>query len=556
MKLCTVRSTHSVVGNLGFGFRSFKSRPQRLTIGSRASAMDATSHETLQYLFPVTVPSLPPSKLTPVHSAGVSPQSTEALEEVLKDNHVKWHIFFNEARFHNHAPHRSLAAWALGASAEDIKNGYKKDCQYEKPAFKSPGSITWENFNDHLGDDRYFTAYMQFFIAFVQEKGIPTTLEEFVFSRKANLGASQSAPKKQPQMLNRFLGGILHPIIHAGYGAEFGLPGTLAEGLAEAAVETTNPGLLDPLHLFEEQSLLEKMSNISISAPGPDAIQQESAAKVPKDRDLHALTILARVLHDHRFNSKSPSRPFDDVIEAHGQEIASYVDEWDISVKNMEETSIWEKKVEELAWSVVVLYGVAGWVDGKDKPGGFNADFFLMHLVTSSLFLPSLCGLIAAPSRVRLLKAYLHSICIWAIARGQPHLDVKAFMTATKTSETSAPTPKLGVAESTTSGNAWDKILEEARVHKDEHLTKTIRSLAAWRSTFGTKRATSGLEDFEVVSSKLSDEYLPKTELQGSEYLDGSLFLSVAVLTMQKGGNWDFQGFVGQHEEGVEKAKA
>lgn len=35
---------------------------------------------------------------------------------------------------------------------------------------------------------------------------------------------------QQPEMLNRFLEILLHPIIHVGYGAEFGIPGMIAEG--------------------------------------------------------------------------------------------------------------------------------------------------------------------------------------------------------------------------------------------------------------------------------------------------------------------------------------
>ncbi|KAF9525663.1 hypothetical protein CPB83DRAFT_896836 [Crepidotus variabilis] len=683
--------------------------------------MDTMNHKTLEFLFPV--PSLPPSRLTPAHSPGVSPQSTEALLEVLKDNHVKWHIFFNEDRFHNHAPHRSLAAWALGADANAIRSGYKKDCEYEKPAFKSPGSITWENFNNHL------------------EKGIPATLEEFIFSRKANLGSPDVAPEKQPQMLNRFLAGLLHPLIHTGHGAEFGLPGMLVEGLAEAAVHKSNPGLLDSLHLFNDESLADKMFNINIgdvagsalgrtadvvsatvntvlpqplvgTASGLDANQRESVPNLSRDRDPHALTILARVLYDRRFKPKSSrdgvkSPTFDEVIKAHGHQIAAYVREWDVDVKNMEEKALWEKKVEELVWSIVVLYGVAGWVDGKDKEDGFTSDFTLMHHVTSSIFIPSFCGLLSAQSCVRLLKGYFLAICVWAIARGQPYLDVKAFMKATK-NPASAPTTSLGTTESLTSGYAWDRIFEEARAHHDEHITKTIRSLAAWGSAFGTKRARvplstrltqesaspkaqglaidsasanarakaskggrkegetvaedpdlsprawrewkngtlpasppsptsmrsrgpmpvvqdtngsprtqthrrkpsedadlsprawrdavnhgvmdvqghlnedfpesgSSLGDSGITSSRQSDEYLPKTELRGSEYLDGSLFLRVAILTMQRAGwdlekghiakgqkvyersdeeFWDFKGFAEQHDDGIEKAKA
>src|SRR5258707_15444498 len=57
-----------------------------------------------------------------------------------------------------------------------------------------------------------------------------------------------------------------------------------------------------------------------------------------------------------------------------------------------------------------------------------------MHLITSSIFLPSLCALISPVSRSRLFKTYLAVSCIWAVARGQPKLDVKGFVEATKES--------------------------------------------------------------------------------------------------------------------------
>jgi len=71
---------------------------------------------------------------------------------------------------------------------------------------------------------------MQFFAQHVKEQGIGSTIEEFVFARKANLGPS--AGERQPEMLNRFFAGALHPTIHTGYSAEFSLPGMLVEGIS------------------------------------------------------------------------------------------------------------------------------------------------------------------------------------------------------------------------------------------------------------------------------------------------------------------------------------
>ena len=67
------------------------------------------------------------------------------------------------------------------------------------------------------------------------------TMDRFLFSSEANVGTSvndggsrtvgnREPFSTEPQMLNRFLGGLLHPIIHTGYGAEFGIPGMIVEG--------------------------------------------------------------------------------------------------------------------------------------------------------------------------------------------------------------------------------------------------------------------------------------------------------------------------------------
>lgn len=125
---------------------------------------------TLARRFPT--PSLAPSRLSPPRFPGISPRSTEKLKEVLQDNHKRWHIFFNDARFikyvllihplsgpadafgSSHASHRAIALWAIGANGDVIMDGYKKDLLYEKPAIQSPASITEDNFGEHLGNDK------------------------------------------------------------------------------------------------------------------------------------------------------------------------------------------------------------------------------------------------------------------------------------------------------------------------------------------------------------------------------------------------------------------
>lgn len=52
----------------------------------------------LDRLYPI--PAHAPSAQAPRRFPGVTPESTATLLETLRDNHVKWHIFFNEKHFH------------------------------------------------------------------------------------------------------------------------------------------------------------------------------------------------------------------------------------------------------------------------------------------------------------------------------------------------------------------------------------------------------------------------------------------------------------------------
>ena len=129
---------------------------------------------TLDSLFPT--PSLPPSSISPARWAGVTPQTVQVLKRVLKDNHEKWHIYFNDIGYHryvkfsypffsrlksdervpaSHAVHRTLALWTVGADGALMEAGYETDTSYLRKTYPSPNGITQENFKDHLGDPKY-----------------------------------------------------------------------------------------------------------------------------------------------------------------------------------------------------------------------------------------------------------------------------------------------------------------------------------------------------------------------------------------------------------------
>jgi hypothetical protein len=108
--------------------------------------------EKVEKLFPA--PSPPPTVLCPQRWPGCNLESLAAMRHALIDNHTRYHIFFNNTKFHNHVTHRALAIYALGGSGPVIETLYKQDTKLQRAAFTSPHPITTQNFVDHLGDEK------------------------------------------------------------------------------------------------------------------------------------------------------------------------------------------------------------------------------------------------------------------------------------------------------------------------------------------------------------------------------------------------------------------
>jgi len=207
--------------------------------------------ELLERLYPV------PLSTGVVALPGITSASSSALLSVLKHNRESHHIFFNDKGYHNHATHHVLAIYGLGASPEIIEDAYKTH-DYLLPAFDSPESITDQNFSEHLGDGRYYDAYLNYFSEFLRDHTPNEAFERFVLSSSSNFNpglpandvkdiksAGDEGGKKHPEMLNRLLAGLLHPFIHFSYGFEFGLPGQVAEGLCIGGPSICDPTLKD-----------------------------------------------------------------------------------------------------------------------------------------------------------------------------------------------------------------------------------------------------------------------------------------------------------------------
>ncbi|KAG5333941.1 hypothetical protein C0989_004595 [Termitomyces sp. Mn162] len=497
----------------------------------------SSNHPSTPDLFPV--PSSPLSPLIPKHWPGISIESTAALQAVLKDNHVKWNIFFNDSGFHNHIAHRAIAYWALGAAGDLIKAGYEADSSYQRPAFESPEKITEKNFKDHLGDRQFYGAYLAFFTDIVRQQGAAAAIEQYIFAKDVNIDPSA---KKKPDMLNRFLGGLVHPMIHLGYGLEFNLPGMVVEGLAEAAVHSDDSACRIPDDFFDysggaktiAEDTFSRFKSLLILSPDTKSASDHATGT-------HVFTVVARILKDPELGKvqDTGSGMFIFTMEHYASKVIEYMSDWRVDGTNPADI---ENKLQQLSWLNSVLYGIGGW--SKDKP--FNADFFHMHLVTSSIFLPSYVAYLKPSSIEHLFRGYLLISLGWWISRGRPVLNISEFYASTTSHPLPSgaiPSPNKDTLRPTNptkvvTPNAWLPIIETSVVHPDDHLPKLQRALAHYATLYGTREM--GRKDFAG------------TELEGAEKLDGTLFIRVAGLTAerlgrvregQEAGKWDRKGF-------------
>ncbi|KIO26253.1 hypothetical protein M407DRAFT_24469 [Tulasnella calospora MUT 4182] len=475
-------------------------------------------------------------QLTPKLWPGVSAESESELANLLKLNNDKHHIFFNDQGFHNHLAHHLFAAYAMGCSHDVLSAAYHLHADYQRPAFQSPGEITENNWTEYLGNKDYYNAYMHFYGSQINAHGPGKTLEKYVFSQEANLTAEGT---QGPQMLDRFMSGLLHPMIHTGHWAEFHVPGMLAEGLAMAS--TTSPDFLDlfPPDFFDYetqqsgsvQSLLNeavtRIRRLSLNNP-------HSSSRSPFTSGAHSLDILHRMLQDPTLAAGKTCQPdsdrkFRDTMNSSGEKIREYAKMWQVE----SEREVPEK-LEEIAWLATLVYGLGGWRKGK----AFRSDFFLLHLVTSSIFIPSLITHLSFPSQSALLRAQLSVILGWWVSRGRPSIPLEDYYSLEfdpssfipKALQVHPDKSAIGVGKNikTTNlpSNMWFAIIESTLNHPEEHLLKNQRSLA----------------HFDHLYGKTPQGYFEgKTDLEGAEMLDGTLFWRVALHT-QKALGWVREG--------------
>jgi len=271
-----------------------------------------------------------------------------------------------------------------------------------------------------------------------------------------------------------------------------------------------------PSSLFERGSSIAveettaRLASLLLNKKTPIA-----ASELDQLKRKHAFSILANIMRDPQFAPKEREKytnDFNGLLTVHGIDIWRHVEQWTIDLTQPGEI---ERKMEECIWTNTIIYAIGGW----SKETGFTANFFFMHLVTSSLFLPSLLSYLSQDSQVMLLRAYFTTALAWLISRGGPRLDIHRFLDATSLSPSSED-------EVPSRANSFLDIIQSGITHPDDHMLKIQRAFAHFSSRYGGR----------------PKGYFKGTELEGAEALDGTLFLRAARLTndyMNQGtGSW------------------
>ncbi|KAK1225081.1 hypothetical protein PQX77_011950 [Marasmius sp. AFHP31] len=195
---------------------------------------------------------------------------------------------------------------------------------------------------------------------------------------------------------------------------------------------------------------LEGLAQTAVSKAGNKHIVPRAMFEYHSDQKaVHALNILARVYKDKSLSVSETLLA--EVKDDTAASLLQYALDWLPDLHPSLELA--QEKVKELEWACTIMYAIPGFEAGKE----FNADFIVMHLVTSSLFLSSLVASLSPRSRTLLLRTQLTQCLLVWTRLGKPKLDIAGFYAAdtahpnTLNTSLSPPAPSKFALPSSTS---------------------------------------------------------------------------------------------------------
>ncbi|OLL26725.1 Oxidoreductase [Neolecta irregularis DAH-3] len=360
-----------------------------------------------KFLIPKATPSLN-VKGAFSHSKDISLETTKILSDLLERDFKEHSILINKIGLHSHLSHHLLACYSFGVPSKRLAEIYEVDKKDHKlprgkfhQDFKWGDKITFNNYD-------YYPDLANFFAQQAEKLGSIAAVEKYVFG-------------DEHDMFKRFMSGAYHCLIHIGYGIEFDLPIMVVEGLAETALHKPTVGALYP----------DDISKLSL-----------------ENENLTTEEIVRQVVDDKRFDNmlSFSDSPKLNVVMKNPDLVLEYASKWSVDETNLEE------KANELIHLAVVVFA------GAQRPDkDLNLDFFLMHTLTSSLFLPSYINALSKKNAVKLLKAKFALDLAYWVSRGRPSID-------------------LTVAEKMGAKYSWDEIIKIGNESRDDHVPKVVRA--------------------------------------------------------------------------------
>ncbi|KAF1968750.1 hypothetical protein BU23DRAFT_479364 [Bimuria novae-zelandiae CBS 107.79] len=372
------------------------------------------------------------TELQPEYSVkGLSDEGAKVTSELLQENHDKHHIFFNQNGFHNHIVHHLLTLFALKASPEEIKRGYKDNVYYQRPPVALKKEIVDDmhnpdRFKIYLGKEKYYHDFLKYFEDEISKKGWENVVNDELFK----------GDERADDMLARLFAGFLHPIIHLGFGIEFRQPAIIAEALAQAAV---HDNWMAPLFLEAEKA-----------AKTNGAKPQDTKSIVQLLDEIRADKKLASSAH---WSDGNKIR--DGIMKRAPDEMLKYASQYVISEGQLEE------KTAEMI-NAAVYYTAAA----QHPPHIPKFDFFYMHCVNCSIFFSTFLSLpsLTPATKVRLLEWKVRNDLAMYASRGSPALMLD---------EITNYQPSSG------RNSSWDEVIKRVNAHSDDgHASKLVRALA------------------------------------------------------------------------------
>jgi hypothetical protein len=135
--------------------------------------------------------------------------------------------------------------------------------------------------------------------------------------------------------------------------------------LAQGAVHAEHSSSRIPASFFEGGNAIKALDR---TAARLKSVMLSEEAK-PVSSGLHTFTILARILKDPEFGTIADNeRIYSTTVQRFGDALRKLIDEWQVDTTNSQDV---ERKIEELSWMNVMIYGIGGWQEGQP----FNPDF-------------------------------------------------------------------------------------------------------------------------------------------------------------------------------------